>query len=204
MLSASRIIELLELSKTDPEKGLSCCPMPDGVLRNQVGPASLDLRLGCWFLILQQSRRSEIDLSKKNIKPIEDTDGKYYYVPFGQKFVIHPGRFVLGATLEWLRMPANIGGYITGKSSLGRRGLIIETAAGIHPGFKGCLTLEMYNCGEVPIAITPGMRISQVFFHGIDSVNTEIESKFGGKRKPVFGTFDLDCDSGNMQERLID
>lgn len=201
MLSASRIEELLQLARTNPDLGIGCCPKPARGNSDQVGPASLDVRLGAWFLILQQSRRSEIDLSELSRQPIEETDGKYYYVPFGEKFVVHPGRFVLGATLEWLRLPTDVGAFITGKSSLGRRGLIIETAAGIHPGFKGCLTLEIYNCGEVPIAITPGMRIAQLFFHNIEGNPPQVRTKFGGKRKPVFGTYDLDFSIPQRQKR---
>lgn len=204
MLSGASIKSLLEISKSNPREGIGCCPSPLEIDENQIGPASLDLRLGCWFLILQQSRRSEIDLSEPSEKAIEETDGKYYYVPFGHKFVVHPGRFVLGATLEWLRLPHNIGGMITGKSSLGRRGLIIETAAGIHPGFRGCLTLEIFNCGEVPIGITPGMKIAQVFFHELDKNPAAAPSKFGGKRKPVFGTYDLDCKFPAARAGLFD
>ena len=189
MLSGERIKELLRKADTDPSKGIGCCPNPISHDQNQIGSASLDLRLGRWFLVLQQSRRSVIDLTKDDIKGIEEVDGKYYFVPFGRKFIVHPGRFVLGATLEWLRIPTEIGGLITGKSSLGRRGLIIETAAGIQPGFSGCLTLEMYNCGEVPIAISPGMRISQVFLHEISGEKSENQSRFSGHRKPLFGTF---------------
>jgi dCTP deaminase len=85
-----------------------------------------------------------------NLSPRDPPD-RQHFVPFGQKFVLHPGRFALGSTLEWLRLPATMSGYVTGKSSLGRHGLIIETAAGIHPSFSGCLTLELANVGEVPL-----------------------------------------------------
>ena len=189
MLSSERIRALLMEALNDPKKGLGCCPNPIGVCEEQIGSASLDLRLGSWFLMLQQTRKSEIDLTKSSDSGIENTDGKYNYVPFGEKFVLHPGRFILGSTLEWLRFPKNIGGMITGKSTLGRRGLIIETASGIQPGFTGCLTLEIFNCGEVPIAISPGMRVAQIFFHDISGDIGEPSTKFGGHRKPIFGNF---------------
>ncbi len=84
---------------------------------------------------------------------------------FGEDFILHPRSFVLGVTLEWLRMPSNFAGYVIGKSSWGRRGLIIATATGVHPGFTGCLTLELSNIGDLPIAIRPGMTIAQLFVH---------------------------------------
>jgi dCTP deaminase len=112
---------------------------------------------------------------------------KEYFVRFDENFVLHPGKFVLGITLEWLGRPARMAGYVTGKSSWGRRGLIIETAAGIHPGFKGCLTLELTNVGEVPIALQPGIRICQVFLHGVKEPGKETRGQFTGRRKPVLG-----------------
>jgi dCTP deaminase len=115
-----------------------------------------------------------------------------HYVPFGQQFVVHPGRFVLGITLEWIKMPETLGGYITGKSSVGRTGLIIETAAGLHPCFSGCIALEISNCGEVPIALSPGMRICQVFFHKVSRRSPDHETSFGGRRKPTFGDYTPD------------
>ena len=135
--------------------------------------------------MVHQSKRAIIDLTKSNSTGMEDVDGKYHYVPFGEKFIVHPGRFVLGSTLEWLRFPNNIGGYITGKSSLGRRGLIIETAAGVQPGFCGTLTLEIANVGEVPIAITPGMRVAQIFFHELCGDEATSVSKYSGRRRPI-------------------
>ena len=113
---------------------------------------------------------------------------KKYFVPFGEQFILHPGRFVLGSTLEWIRLPASVAGYITGKSSLGRRGLIIETAAGIHPGFSGCLALELANVGEVPVAIEPGMPICQIFLHTASPGEGLSKSMFSGKRRPTLGT----------------
>jgi dCTP deaminase len=101
--------------------------------------------------------------------------------------VLHPGKFVLGITLEWLRLPGDLAGYVTGKSSLGRRGLIIETAAGVQPGFAGCLTLELANVGEIPVKLVPGMKICQLFLHKTMSVNSRASSQFKGARKPGLG-----------------
>jgi dCTP deaminase len=108
-----------------------------------------------------------------------------HFVRFGDNFVLHPGRFVLGVTMEWLTLPRTLSGYVSGKSSLGRHGLVIETAAGLHPGFSGCLTLELANVGEVPIVISPGMEICQIFLHAIDKHECEDTGAFSGQRKPA-------------------
>lgn len=203
MLSAERIVDLLSKAEASPERGIGCCPSPLGISASQVGPASLDVRLGRWFLVIQQSKRGVIDLTKNDPAGIEEIDGKYYYVPFRKEFIVHPGRFVLGCTLEWLRFPNNIGGYITGKSSLGRRGLVIETAAGVQPGFCGTLTLEIANVGEVPIAVTPGMRIAQLFFHELRGDEAEAPSRFSGRRRPIFGRYEIDVPESKYDQRWM-
>jgi len=86
---------------------------------------------------------------------------KHHYVHFGKEYFLHPRCFVLGVTLEWFKLPSWLGAYVIGKSSWGRRGLLIATASGVHPGFTGCITLEITNVAEVPIAIRPGMMIGQ-------------------------------------------
>ena len=84
-------------------------------------------------------------------------------------------------------------GYVIGKSSLGRRGLIIATATGFHPGFSGTLTLELSNVGKVPISIKPGMKICQLFIHRVESTSHDIDkSRFVGRRKPILGQVALD------------
>ena len=117
---------------------------------------------------------------------------RYQFVPFGDRFILHPGQFILGITFEWLRLPTNLAGFVTGKSSWGRRGLIIETAAGIHPGFCGCLTLEIGNVGPVPIPLIPGMEICQVFFEVASGEPDKAESQFIGRRRPILGDIEFD------------
>jgi dCTP deaminase len=113
-----------------------------------------------------------------------------HHVRFGDDFVLHPRSFALASTIEWLRIPTDLAGYVTGRSSLGRRGLIIATAVGVHPGFTGCLTLELSNLGDVPIIIRPGMTVAQLFLHAVEGA-TESESvdrsAFYCKRRPVLG-----------------
>lgn len=192
MIGAERLKQLIAFAKEGSDSGLLIVPGPNDEAITS-GGASIDLRLGRWFLSVQQSKTSVIDLGKEqSIDEFEASEARTYYVPFGEKFVVHPGRFVLASTLEWIKMPTNLGGLITGKSTIGRRGLVIETAAGLHPGFSGCITLELANCGEVPIALAPGMRICQIFFHEVIGGASENHTSVGGRRKPTFGPYKMD------------
>jgi dCTP deaminase len=120
-------------------------------------------------------------------------------VPFGETFVLHPGRFVLGSTVEWIKLPNNYAAYVVGKSTLGRRGIIIETAAGVHPGFSGCLTLEIANVGEIPVKLKAGQLICQVFFHTLDGKPGSSKTGLAGQRKPRLGQINEDI----VMSRLI-
>ena len=88
----------------------------------------------------------------------------------GDPFVIHPGEFVLGRTLEWVELPDDIVARIEGKSSLGRLGLIVHATAGFcDPGWRGTLTLELNNLTRVPIKLYPGLLIAQLSFMTLDA-----------------------------------
>jgi dCTP deaminase len=208
MLNASEICALLE-NKDQVDAPLSIVPRPDVAALRARGGTSIDLRLGRWFRIFKPAKTSEAKLWLEDDK---DASGEEFpaagqtapaswrpdstlagdalrtsqhFVRFGSTFVLHPGRFVLGVTLEWLTLPRTLSGYVSGKSSLGRHGLVIETAAGLHPGFSGCLTLELANVGEVPVAISPGMEICQIFLHRVQAQDAENAGTFSGQRKPA-------------------
>jgi len=187
-LKADRIAERMA-NPTKSSDPLVITPQPDlEELRNS-GSGSIDLRLGTWFVSLRQSRSALLDVSGQDgDSPGESRLTKRYYVPFGKDFILHPGYFVLGVTMEWIRLPKNLAGYVVGKSSWGRRGLVIATAIGVHPGFSGCLTLEMTNLGEIPVKIRPGMRICQLFLHDVQSESDAVDqSTFVGMRRPTLG-----------------
>jgi dCTP deaminase len=195
MLSTTGLIARLNLAASADAGMLSIVPSPDLEKLAASGAASLDLRLGRWFRTLRHSRTDHLSMIMPN--DAADAQGevvptKEYFVPFGDRFILHPRNFVLGITLEWMRLPSDLGGYVTGKSSLGRRGLVIETAAGIQPGFSGCLALELSNVGEVPIALHPGMQICQIFLHEVGPDPKFAKSQFTGRRKPVLGTMKPD------------
>lgn len=194
ILKANQIAREIETPPNDKDP-LIITPLPILEDLKNSGAASLDIRLGCWFLACRPSRTGVLDVyNKQSDVPNEAKLTKSYYVPFGQGFVLHPRNFVLGTTMEWIRLPANRGAYVIGRSSSGRHGLIIATATGVHPGFTGCLTLELSNVGEIPITIKPGTAICQIFIHQVDSGHggTVDRSSFIGRRKPTLGAIELD------------
>lgn len=154
------------------------------------GNTSVDVRLGRWFLSLKESDQTELDFLSRVSKPEIDM-ARRHFIRFDEKYYLHPGRFVLGATLEWIKLPSILAGHIVGKSSLGRHGLIIETAPVVHPDFTGCLTLELANVGEIPIALRPGMTIAQIqFFRTVGDGRGDGQQKF--LRRPSLGRLKSD------------
>jgi dCTP deaminase len=195
ILKADEIANWLENAPDDPRERFLIRPTPNLKQIRDSGAASLDLRLGTWFVTLPRTRFTHLDLLDE-LKPGEGDAAKLaktHYVPFHRRFILHPKDFVLAVTLEWLRMPNKLAGYVIGRSSWGRRGLIVATAAGVHPGFTGCLTLELSNVGEVPVALVPGISICQIFFHRVEGKSLKVDqSAFLGSRKPSVGTIKRD------------
>src|SRR3954454_10115644 len=129
-----------------------------------VQPASIDLRLGTSFRVFHNHRAAAIDL---NDPPRDLTER--IEIDAESPFVIHPGEFVLGRTLEHVVIPDDIVARIEGKSSLGRLGLIVHATAGfVDPGFTGTLTLEITNLTRVPIKLYPKLPIAQLSFMALD------------------------------------
>jgi deoxycytidine triphosphate deaminase len=157
--------------------------------RPEMSPQSRAIRRALEDLKLNVTIYNEL----KDTFLASDSDNRLanlYHIRFGEDFILHPRSFVLGVTLEWMRFPSDLGGYVIGRSSWGRRGLIIATATGVHPGFTGCLTLELANLGDIPIAIRPGMTIGQIFIHPVDSRpgdKSVDQSSFACKRAPRLG-----------------
>jgi dCTP deaminase len=157
--------------------------------------AAIDLRLGCWIATMRRPNLEVLQavdpgqLDKSQVPELT----KQVFVPFGQRFILHPGEFVLGATLEWISLPNDLAAEVTAKSSWGRLGLIIATATGVHPGFCGCLTLELSNVGTVPIALEPGLAICQIFLQEVSQpVKLEKRSRMAGRRQPLLAPIQRD------------
>jgi len=169
ILNADKIRELLEHPAANPADRLVISPLLDLDKQVKAGTASVDVRLGQRFHVPLRAKLSQLDLLSDThqidlLKYKDDT-----FVPIGEYFVLHPGQFVLGETLEWIHLPKNLVAFVIGKSTWGRDGLIIATAIGVHPHFSGILTLEISNVGEIPIYLYPGLAIAQLFFESVQS-----------------------------------
>jgi dCTP deaminase len=186
ILSAKKLASEIRRGNGGDVNGVAVVPRPDLDRLEQQGEAAVEVRLGRWFVTMRQTTETSIDTvqtPRSNINKIS----KQHFVPFGEVFVLHPNRFVLATTIEWIRLPAARAAFVVGKSSLGRRGIIIETAAGVHPGFSGCISLEVANVGEIPVKLTAGMMIGQLFVHQVEGDPGLTDSSFAGQRKPRLG-----------------
>jgi dCTP deaminase len=166
-------------------------------------PSSVDLHLDREFRVFRNNRYPFIDVRQAQpdlteLVSITDED----------PFILHPGEFVLGQTLEWVELPNDIVCRLEGKSSLGRLGLLIHSTAGyVDPGWKGTLTLELSNVANLPIALYFGMKIGQISFFGMSSPverpygSKELGSKYQGQSTPTASASYLDFDSARRLEK---
>jgi dCTP deaminase len=137
-----------------------------------IQPASIDVHLGDGFRVFRNSRYPFID---PNVSQPDLTE--LMTATRAEPFVLHPGEFVLGTTLERITLPDNILGRLEGKSTLGRIGLLIHSTAGyVDPGWNGYLTLELSNVANLPILLTPGMKIGQICF---ELMSTPVDKPYG-------------------------
>src|SRR5437764_15065916 len=123
-------------------------------------PSSVDVRVDRYFRVFHNARYAFIDVKEpqEELTELVEIDGD-------RPFILHPGEFVLGSTLERIKLPDDLVARLEGKSSLGRLGLLIHSTAGfIDPGWAGHVTLELSNVANLPITIYPGMKIGQVSF----------------------------------------
>lgn len=185
--------ELLERMKPDTkwERRLVVEPVFPGSIDEDSVSASLDFHLGNRFTVLR-SRRS-VEHNPLSDEPRQDIVANEVFIPMGNEFTLHPGRIVLGTTLEWYRFPYDLMAYVIGRSIWGRRGLLIVTAQAVHPGSSGTITLEMSNLGEVGLRLKPGVSIGQLFFHTVGdladgALNARI-STFSGASRPILGKY---------------
>lgn len=150
----------------------------------QIGEASIDLRLGTEFLVLHRTQQPGLDATAISERLMDEMQERIV-VPYGKEIWLHPGHFILAATLEFLRLPANLGAYVLGRSSWGRVGLIVATAIMVQPGFKGCLTLELVNDGDSPIKLYPGAKIAQLAVHSMDAETKYVYGPDGKYEAPI-------------------
>jgi len=134
----------------------------------QIQPASVDLRLGESFLKLDENMMESMKL----------TDEPKYRELKSEEIVIPPHSFLLASTREKISLPADLTAFVEGRSSIGRMGLFIQNAGWVDPGFKGRLTLELYNANRLPIKLLAGRRICQLVFARTDR---PVDSPYEGK-----------------------
>ncbi len=202
ILTGSDIQAWLACEKGEANDPLVIVPLPRDSARRgeQFTSSSIDLRLGTWFASPRPADTAVIDLAESTDtkgtganrkRPVDFMSQRF--IPFGDRFILHPHSFVLAATLEWIRLPGELAATVEGRSSLGRCGLNIATATTVHPYFTGCLTLELANMGEVPIAISPGMLICQLVFHQLTGKAPRPQhSSHSGYRRPIMNSVLLD------------
>lgn len=152
----------------------------------QIGPASIDLRLGGQFFLFSRSRESGLDPGEDTQRKIEDLH-ETVKLTLGEKLWLHPDQFVLGTTFEYLRLPASAGAYVLSRSSWGRIGLLVATAIMVQPGYSGTLTLELVNEGDSPIALYPGLRVAQLAVHKLDAATEKPYSSESPKYSSPIG-----------------
>ena len=152
-----------------------------------VQPSSIDVKVSNLFRVFRNHTAGVIDVKKDMTDLAELVE-----VPLDGVFMLHPGEFVLGSTLERVGVPHDLVARVEGKSSLGRLGLLIHSTAGfIDAGFDGHVTLELANVANLPITLYPGMKIGQVSFMKMTSPAEKPYgsgaqgSKYQGQRGPT-------------------
>jgi dCTP deaminase len=154
---------------------------------SMVQPSSVDVRLDRFFRVFENHRYAVIDPSveQPGLTRMVEPEG-------GEPFILHPGEFVLGSTLEAVSLPDDVAARLEGKSSLGRLGLLVHSTAGfIDPGFTGHVTLELSNVASLPVKLWPGMKIGQLCFFQLSSPaeepygNKANGSRYQGQRGPT-------------------
>ena len=168
------------------ERGLVVTPL---ISKKQIKGNTIDIRLGNEFIITKKTRFDMLDpsIGKEKAEVLIKQYQEKVYVDLGDKLILHPNQFVLGSTLEHVRLPWDLLAYVVGRSSWGRLGLIIATATVVHPGYSGTITLELTNLGDAPITLYPGSRIAQLIFHTVNpSKIPPTKSKYDISTGPVF------------------
>ncbi len=154
-----------------------------------VQPSSVDLHVDAQFRVFANNRYPYIDVREEQPDLTELVEVKP-----DEPFILHPGEFVLGSTLERVALPDDLVARLEGKSSLGRLGLLIHSTAGyVDPGWDGYLTLELSNVANLPITLYPGMKIGQISFFRLTTAAERpygtTRNKYQGQRGPTPSRF---------------
>ena len=162
--------------------------------------ASLDLKMAAEFRVFKNSIKPYLD-----VKEPADEFMELIKIKKGDPIIIHPGEFLLGTTVEKVKIPNDLVAQLNGRSSLGRLGIIVHATAGfIDPGFEGRITLEITNIANLPIALYPGMRIGQLAFIKLSSpsqnpYSPKRGSKYSGQVGPTTSRIWKDFEKGKKK-----
>jgi len=145
--------------------------------KDQLGKSSIDLRMGTVVMVARAGLQSHVEPTSylRNPDPSQHDSVKRskqkhdrFDVPFQKSFLLHPGTLALVPTLEWVSLPDDVQGVVTARSSWAREGLNIATATIVNPSYRGIITLELANFGQIPIMLYPGLRLAQIAFYHLD------------------------------------
>ncbi len=161
------------------------------------GVPAFDVRLGRHFIVFKRNEIVSLDALAES-RRVRGTQGPVE-VGWGQPFVLHPGELVLAVTLESVQVAKDCSAQVLSRSSLGRMGLLSATAVQVHPGFRGCLTLELVNLASVPLNLSPGQRIAQIVpAQAVGATAYEGHYQDAGHR-PRFSAADSDWEMGILR-----
>lgn len=160
---------------------------PENDHMQHIHASSMDFRLGHFFKIYDHVSQAILD-------PMDPESllncTKLIEIPAGKAFIVQPHEFVLGVTMETVKLPDDLVARVEGRSSLGRLGIIVHSTAGyVDPGFEGTITLEITNINRMPVALYPGMRVCQLAFQTMTSIadfpyHRKPNSKYQGQKLP--------------------
>lgn len=154
--------------RTAIETGRVKIDSPDQKFLDNIGPSSLDLRCGNHFKLYEHTKFPLLDPADP--RTFEKCSRMIEIKKQGEPFIIQPGDFALGVTLEKITLPDDLVARVEGRSSLGRLGIIVHSTAGfVDPGFAGTITLEITNINRMPVALYPGMRVCQLALETLTS-----------------------------------
>ncbi len=189
------------MARTNLDERLIITPLLDPI--KQVGPGTVDLRLGTEFLEFNRAGQRLLDAFGDDDPTLQEVaHERRTVVPLGAGLALHPGQFILGSTLEFLSLPADISGQVVSRSSWGRLGLLVATAVAVHPGYKGVLTLELVNTGGIPIMLRPGARVAQIQLWLAESP-TSLPYSTGGKYRVPVGPESAKLESERPEGRKL-
>jgi dCTP deaminase len=194
--SSAGILTRVDIQKYMNRPRKDCLFISPILEKDQIGETSIDLRLGHHFIIPDIAR-----IGMHNAFAQTSEDGlalsesyRSVFVHYGEDFNLHPGQSVLVGTLEYVGVPLDLSGYVTGRSSISRMPILISTAT-IHPGFRGVITLALTSMAANSITLRPGLRVAQMQLHRLaGAVRSKTLSRYDMTTGPAPAQLDGDKD----------